>query len=144
MVFDERKHIRKLGLKHIIKIRQSSSTEKIVCTFLPPTVNFAATDYSEMIDWNSCKLSPPPLLRNVSTDFIDVLVKFGAIPDWDVRHFPCHTQAVERCVKLVTEASIKVCDAKSRDGVIRYTLLSRNIMLEFNCKTEFALVTKNK
>lgn len=24
--------------------------------------------------------------------------------------FPCHTQAIERCVKLVTEAAGKVCE----------------------------------
>jgi hypothetical protein len=32
---------------------------------------------------------------------------------------PCHTQAVERCVKLVTEASAAVCVTAARDGFIR-------------------------
>jgi len=33
--------------------------------------------------------------------------------------FPCHTQAVERAVKLVTDASTAVCGESARDGFIR-------------------------
>lgn len=37
-----------------------------------------------------------------------------AVPNWGiVKQFPRHTQSVERCVKLVTEAAIKVCGAQS-------------------------------
>jgi len=32
--------------------------------------------------------------------------------------FPCHTQSVERSVKLVTDASIAVCGESARDGFI--------------------------
>ncbi|CAH0386709.1 unnamed protein product [Bemisia tabaci] len=33
--------------------------------------------------------------------------------------FPCRTQAVERAVKLVTEATSMVCGNEARDGLIR-------------------------
>ena len=39
-------------------------------------------------------------------------------PKMKISKFPCHTQAVERCVKLVTEASAAVCE-KDRDGWIK-------------------------
>lgn len=29
--------------------------------------------------------------------------------------YPCHTQSMERCVKLVTEASVSVCGAEAND-----------------------------
>ena len=51
--------------------------------------------------------------------------------------FPCHTQAVERCIKLVTEASNAVCGDNKRDGFIRATLLSRKQMPTFNTKKQF-------
>ena len=38
---------------------------------------------------------------------------------------PGHIQAIERCVKLVTEASPAVCGVKSRDGLNRSILTTR-------------------
>lgn len=54
-----------------------------------------------------------------------------------VGKFPCHTQAVERCIKLGTEASAAVCGAKSRDGYIHSRLASRKLMPNFNTKSEY-------
>jgi len=54
------------------------------------------------------KLSSPPLLRYVSTEHIISVRTSGSISDWDMRDFSCHTQLVERCVKLITEAAGKV------------------------------------
>ena len=42
---------------------------------------------------------------------------------------PCHTQAVERCIKLVTEASCRVYGKNSRDGFVRTTIELRRKML---------------
>ena len=55
----------------------------------------------------------------------------------EIDDFPCHTQAVERCVKLVTEASQCVTNAASRDGLIRTRLKSRAGMLNFDQKNVF-------
>ena len=51
--------------------------------------------------------------------------------------FSCHTQAVERCVKLVAEACAAVCD-EQRDGFIRCRLKSRAVMKQFSKKSNFA------
>ena len=53
--------------------------------------------------------------------------------------FPCHTQATERCIRLVTEASAKVSGQTARDGFIRAGIASRQIMKTFNTKSEFHL-----
>ena len=39
--------------------------------------------------------------------------------------FPCHTQAVKRCINLVTEISLKAFGKDSRDGFIRAIIESR-------------------
>ena len=42
-----------------------------------------------------------------------------------VPFYPCHTQTVERAIKLVTEAAGSVVGAESRDGYIRQKIKSR-------------------
>ena len=68
------------------------------------------------------------------------LISKGESPMIDFPRFPCHTQSVERCVKLFTDASNAVCGEKSRDGFIRVRLASRNIMPNFNTQVEFHLI----
>lgn len=51
----------------------------------------------------------------------------------------CHTQAVERCVKLVTEASSLVCSSDARDGLIRSRIESRQKMPSFETKRQFVV-----
>lgn len=55
------------------------------------------------------------------------------------KKFPCHTQVVERTVKLVSESCKIVTDAIKRDGVIKATLGSRRKMPLFNTKQDFVL-----
>lgn len=55
---------------------------------------------------------------------------------------PCHTQAVERSVKIVTEAAISACDKKTRDGMIHAKLASRKVMPKFDSRRDF--LYKNK
>lgn len=51
---------------------------------------------------------------------------------------PCHTQAVERTVKVVTEAAMTLCNKKSREGFILAKLASRKSMPKFDTKRDFA------
>lgn len=94
-----------------------------------------------MIDWPNCKITSPPVLYNLSLS--DLKERLSGIKDseqiseWDFVHFPCHTQAVERTVKLVTTASEKVCGSHSRDGFIRSVLESRAKIPKFENKTQF-------
>ena len=50
--------------------------------------------------------------------------------------YPCHTQAVERHIKLVTEALAAVCGKESRDGFIRVRLESQAKMPKFETKIQ--------
>ena len=52
---------------------------------------------------------------------------------------PCHTQSVERIVKIVTEVSVRVADEIRRDGYIRAILKSRSEMPKFVQKKDFSL-----
>ncbi|XP_050514600.1 uncharacterized protein LOC126889917 [Diabrotica virgifera virgifera] len=138
MIVDESAHIRELRLRRIIKSRTVASNKKLVRTFKPPKLNFQENEYYEIIDWTTTAISPPPLLRRVSDEEMWAKISTANTPEeWNFHKFPCHTQAVERCVKLVTEASSKLVGAKNRDGFIRTTLLSRASMLSFSSKQDF-------
>lgn len=49
-------------------------------------------------------------------------IQYGKVQKWDVTEFHCLTQSVERDVKLLSEASLKVCEPELRDGYIRTIL----------------------
>lgn len=138
MITDERLHIRELGFRRVLKARSVENNSKsAVRIFHTPTLNFEAKDYSELIDWSKCKVSPPPMMRKLTTETISTYLRNKTLPEFEFMNFPCHTQAVERCVKLVTEASDKVCGQDNRDGFIRTTMLSRSVMPKFGHKSEF-------
>ena len=78
-------------------------------------INFAASTYSELIDWEISKLSEPPLILSLTNSDLMAIKEFPfSVPD-----YPCYTQAVERAVCLVSEASSSLIGQEARDGLIR-------------------------
>lgn len=144
MLADHRHSIRELGARRILKARKQSSQsvhKNFVREFTVPKINFLANDYVELIDWQTSVITEPPLTKNMAEEDIFNLKNIeGGLSTVKPEYakFPCHTQAVERCVKLVTEASLAVCDSSSRDGFIRARIESRKSMPSFNTKREFS------
>lgn len=134
MITDERKYIRELGMRRILRARLEQYG---IRQFHVPQLNFSAADYIDIIDWQKTTVTEPPLLAAVSDQDIEMFVASGESPVIEFPKYPCHTQAVERCVKLVTEASAAVCGIKARDGFIRVRLESRQIMPCFNTKSQY-------
>ncbi|GBL97281.1 hypothetical protein AVEN_84977-1 [Araneus ventricosus] len=110
MLVNEKEHIREIGYRRILKARQIFPKKKTVRNFVPPKINFQASDYIEIINWNSCVVYPSPMLQDLSEDDIKSLINSDTMPIREIQKFPCHTQVVERCIKLVTVASVKYCD----------------------------------
>jgi len=143
MVSYDRKHIRELGFRRILKARHANiaATEGIR-PFKVPDLNFEASDYSELIQWADGTVTDPPILSHLSDEQIQAHIKGDEkvfIPD-----YPCHTQSVERCVKLVTQAASAVCGAKNRDGFILARLQSRALMPVFEKKSDFTPENRSK
>ena len=51
--------------------------------------------------------------------------------------FPCHNQAVERMIKEISEASLKICWYEARNGYIRFRLESRAKIPRLESKADF-------
>ena len=133
MIRDERIHIRKVGYRRIKKARETSAN-KTERKFVVPKINFEAVDYPDLINWQLEKISEPPLTKSIPDEELDQLVATGdRFPEVK---YPNHTQSVERCIKLVTEASSLVCGYKKRDGLIRSRLSSRKSFPKMESKSD--------
>jgi hypothetical protein len=135
MLSDQRMHIRELGLRRILKARTVNSRK--IRKFDIPKLNFAAQDYTDLIDWQNVTVTSPPLLMKVPDDEVKASILSGNPLEFE--KLPCHTQAVERCIKLVTEASTAVCGAAARDGFINVRNEARKKMPRFETKNHFAV-----
>lgn len=82
------------------------------------------------------KYSDPPLLSHLDEDEICQVASNGLCPD-EWKSLPCHTQQVERHIKLVSSAGTQVCGSENRDGVVRATLASCSMMPSFETKADF-------
>ena len=96
-----------------------------------------ANEYFELINWQDTEITEPPLTANVPEADIRSFVKSDGQSTIEFERFPCHTQAVERCVKIVTEASLAVSGKVSHDGFIRSRLEGRLLMPVFNTKSDY-------
>lgn len=84
-----------------------------------------------MIYWNE-QLFEPPLTRKLSEDQLKAIIDVPLI----VPKFPCHTQMVERGVKMVTEAAANVYGHEAREGYIRQRINCRTIIPKFASKKD--------
>ena len=89
--------------------------------FVIPKFIFKANDYTELFDWKTAKFLEPPLTMKLSDDEIRGFI----LTLLELLRYPCHTQAVERGIKVVSEAASAVIGEEARDGLIRQKLLSR-------------------
>lgn len=134
MITDERKHIRELAARRILKARSSAvQTPRL---FDVPKIYFDATNYIDIINWQN-EITEPPIFKNLSTEEISNIVQSGGEDQLSFLRLPCHTQAAERAVKITTEAAMSQCTKKSRLGAIKAKLESRAKMPKFDTKCNF-------
>ena len=106
--------------------------------FKVPKLNFKGKSYHEMIFWDA-QLYEPPLTKKLSDKEIKHITEVPLV----VINFPCHTQMVERGVKMVTEASSKVYGQAERDAYIRQQIKSRTLIPEYRTKKDiFPLINE--
>jgi len=132
MIFDEREHVNENVLKLLKKANNHNSST--IRKFSLPQLNFQAENYFDLIDFEE-GLSMPPCLSN--TDFSNASIHELRSTCSFLRHVPCHSQSVERIVKIVTSASASVCGQERRDGFIRCALKSHSEMSHFSSKQDW-------
>lgn len=139
MLQDDASYIRELALRRVLKARKETKGKK-VREFRLPELRADASTYYDLIDWKQEKITEPPMTMKYSDTEISNLITSGALMDFE--KYPCHTQAVERCVKLVTEASLAVCGPEARDGFIRTRIKARQDIPVFDTKSQYFRVSE--
>ena len=120
MMTDHRPAVRKEALNKILKAEEKAQNNEIPLLRynVVPKINFKANDYTKIINWSSSEISVtvPPVLRNVTNEeLVAKLSNTELVPEWNFSKFPCHTMAVERTFKLVTEASATLYVARTHE-----------------------------
>lgn len=139
MMTDEDIEFRIRALRIIRNCR--SKPEIDVRVFRVPKINFQASEYTELITWDN--VTEPPIIKCIPNDQLEDLVMTNFYSLKEVLNFPCHTQAVERHIKLVTEASKSVTGPEARDAKIKTVLLSRSAMPHFQTKSNWNIPDSN-
>ncbi|RVE41638.1 hypothetical protein evm_013716 [Chilo suppressalis] len=96
MITDDKKHVRKLVARRILKARSiaQSPTPRL---FEVPLIDFNAYTYIDLINCQE-NLTEPPILKNLSDQEIQKIVESGGESEILFIRLPCHTQAVERAI----------------------------------------------
>jgi len=109
-------------------------TSANVRQFLVPKLDFNAKSYYQLVPLDQLRMCEPPAIRDLTDQQLDNILEQPLRLSQ-----PCHNQAVERHVKLVTEASSTVVGYHRRDGLIRQKVRSHKLMPAFDNKKQFPL-----
>jgi hypothetical protein len=107
MLGDTSLEVRELAVKKFGEIRN-----KPVRKFKVPSINFIASSYTNLIDWNTDFFNEPPLTINMSVEELTIFVK--GVENHEIFKYPSHTQGSERCIRLVSKAVSSVCGTKKK------------------------------
>ena len=139
MLADNDHNVRLLAVNKILSIRVSKKNldnvgrnEVDVRKFIIPKINTNAKTYYSLSSISLKDMHEPPALKHLLNKEIEAFQQHKL----NLEH-PCHNQAVERHIKLVSEASAAVGGFKNRDGLIRRKIRSRKLMKTFNTKKQF-------
>ncbi|KAG7174294.1 hypothetical protein Hamer_G003227 [Homarus americanus] len=114
----KREQIREREQKKKMKSEEAIQREEELCQdvyhfFDIPPINVNATKLSELVDLSLEVLEPPLTTSLTSQELRNLKETPMQVPKW-----PSHTQSVERCVKMVTEAAGHVYSHERREGMI--------------------------
>ncbi|KAG0718100.1 hypothetical protein GWK47_007861 [Chionoecetes opilio] len=132
------------GVERILAIRGDGDPDaqlgdSIVRTRRTPDINCDASSIGDLISWSE-DVSEPPLTCSLSTSEVKNFVN----TPMEVLNWPCHTQSIERVIKMVTEASAKYFSHEKRDEGIRAQETSRGLMSKNELKQDLCSLAKFK
>ena len=105
--------------------------------FTIPRLQWQAEAWPGIIDWDTVQVFQPFVLEKLSTEELENAKETPV----DFPDYPCHSQSVERAVKLVTEASQVVCGEMKRHEHIVSVIASRKSRKAFDTKKDYFVDT---
>lgn len=133
MSADQDPQVRARAVQAIQRCREQPPSPELR-DFKLPSVNFAASDITQLFDWRATRITEPPLTMSLD----DAAIERIRDAPLAVSAYPVHTVAVERAVKVVTEAAIAVVGEEQRHGYICSRLRHRQQLPVFISKHSWA------
>ena len=122
-------------IKQIRSLKNNVRNNENIRLFKVLKINFLAITYTEIINWDE-DVNELPCTLHIKNEDLQMLVG-NDLKNHEIFQFPCQTQVVERCIKVVSKTSSKVCNEESREGYIHNVFDAYQIMLKFYCKKQF-------
>ena len=123
----------------ILRARREFNEEEHPRQFILPEINLQAASYIDMVDWSSQPCIMPPFTLDLTkATLLGVIEEPFLLPN-----NPSHTQAVERKVRVVTEAATKRVTQSSWHQLILQLEKSRKLVPKFNTKKDGSLTYEN-
>ena len=139
MLEDQDANIRKSGIKIIKKLRSNppkppkSKILKGVRKHEIPQLNWNASKWTEIIDLERVKIWEPKIISKLSLEKVEAACESPI----SFPKYPCHSQTVERMVKLVTEVSGEVYGEKKQREKAVAVLASRRSRKAYESKKDY-------
>ena len=134
MLADQKESIRSKAVDKILCVRGDSDYgDSRPRLYEVPVLKFNARSYTEMIDWKTEAIYEPVLTVSMSKDEL-LSLKHSPL---SVPRYPSNTQSVERLVKQVSRAASSVAGFEARDGFLRASATSRQLLPKFESKKDF-------
>ena len=142
LLCSEKREERQAGVDKILEIRGGGDEEtqvgdSSVRIRKTPAINIGATSLLDLVDLSVGATEPPLTCKLTSSSIRRFVETPMEVPDW-----PSHTQSVERCVKMVTEAAGHVYSHERREGYIRSQVVSRELMSKNKSKKDIVKLVK--
>ena len=115
--------------------RVESDVRVSIRKFRVPKINTNSKVYYKLVNMSSPDIFEPPLIAGLTDNEI-LNVRNKKL----VLKYPCHTQAVERKIKVVSECSAQVVGFDRVDGLIRQKLKSWKLIKRFDAKKDYTSV----
>lgn len=134
LLADPREELRRKGVLHILAARREHDPEKGPRQFIPPSVNFQANVYADLIDWDGIERTEPPLTMDLSEDTIlSAMTKPLKLPS-----YKNHTQGVEKYMPVLEMACGQRAGYTARHRFILSVDQSRVLVPQFDTKKDDA------
>ena len=136
MLMSDDLDIRETALKKILLIRKGKSPVKRLKKITQ--INPDAGHWSQLIDLDQHGVCEPGMCAHFSDEELQNSLLTGVKLELPI--LPSHSQSVERCVKLVSDASHQVYGLEARHRHINATVLSRKVRPTFESKSSYVQV----
>ena len=134
MLADQKESIRSKAVDKILSVRgdldYGDSRPRL---YEVPVLKFNARSYTEMIDWKTEAIYEPVFTVSINKDEL-LSLKYSPL---SLPRYPSNTQSVERLVKQVSRAASSVAGYEARDGFLRASATSRQLLPKFESKKDF-------